>query len=91
MMPTATLEREELLQIVRDLPAEKLVDVLKFTKNILDEEEGGEPNEKTAAALRESADMKNLIGPFHSVDALMASLMADGDAWLSLLASSRSI
>jgi antitoxin component of RelBE/YafQ-DinJ toxin-antitoxin module len=41
--------------------------------------ESHEPNEETIAALRESADMRNLIGPFHNVEDLMASLLDKDD------------
>ena len=52
----------------------------KQVSDVISCPESHEPNEETVAALRESADMKNLIGPFHNVEDLMASLLADDDA-----------
>jgi hypothetical protein len=79
-MVTATLEREELLQVVRDLPDDKLANVLYFAKNVLNEDEGGEPNEETAKVLRESEAGLNMVGPFRNMNDFMTSLLADGDA-----------
>ncbi|MDR1741418.1 MAG: hypothetical protein LBR38_06180 [Synergistaceae bacterium] len=36
-----------------------------------------EPNAETVSALIESADMRSLIGPFHSAEDVIASLMSD--------------
>jgi hypothetical protein len=68
--------KEELLARVASLsPAE-----LSRVSDFIDALGGDEPNEETAAALRESADMRNLIGPFHTIEDLMASLMDEDDA-----------
>ena len=77
-MTTATLEREELVQIVRNLPDEKVRAVLGFVKDI--NKEGHIPNAETIRILRESEAGLNLAGPFKSVEELMTSLLSDDDA-----------
>ncbi|MDR1376617.1 MAG: hypothetical protein LBJ22_03820 [Synergistaceae bacterium] len=77
---TTTAEREELLQIVRDLPDEDLATVLYFTKDILDEDKDDEPNDETAKILRESEAGLNMVGPFHNMNDFMVSLLAGDDA-----------
>ena len=51
-----------------------------YVSEIIEDLEGHEPNEETIAALRESADMSNLIGPFNNMEDFMASLLSDDDA-----------
>jgi hypothetical protein len=83
-MPTALLEREELLQAVKEIPDDKLTAVLRAVRVILqideDEDEGDEPNEETAKILRESEAGLNMIGPFHNMNDFMTSLLSDDDA-----------
>jgi hypothetical protein len=71
---TITPKEELLTRVNRLSPAE-----LSRVSDFIDALGGDEPNEETAAALRESADMRNLIGPFHTVEDLMASLMDEDD------------
>ena len=52
----------------------------KIEAHEVSSDERHEPNEETAAALRESADMRNVIGPFNNMDDFMASLLSDDDA-----------
>ena len=77
-MATTTVEREELQQIIQNLPDEKIPAVLLLVRDFCDEDHV--PNEETTAALRESADRRNVIGPFHNVEDFMASLLSDDDA-----------
>ena len=77
-MPTTIVEREELQQIVQNLPDEKVSEVLMLVRDFCYEEHI--PNEETAASLRESADMRNLIGPFNNMEDFMASLLSGDDA-----------
>jgi hypothetical protein len=79
-MTTTTVERDELLQLVRDLPDEKLITVLNFARTIRGEDEEHEPNEETARILRESKAGINVVGPFHNMNDFMASLLTDDDA-----------
>ena len=74
-MATITVEREELQQIIQNLPDEKISAVLLLIRDFCDEEHI--PNEETATALRESADMRNLIGPFHNMEDFMTSLLSE--------------
>jgi hypothetical protein len=74
-MNTAITERDELEQAIRSLPDQQVRAVLEFVRD-LDEEEHV-PNAETAAALRESADIRNLIGPFHNAEDFITSLMSD--------------
>jgi hypothetical protein len=77
-MTTAILEREELLQIVRDLPDDKLKTILKFTKGILDE--GDEPNEETIKVLEDIEAGRNLLGPYPSLEAMFKDFGIDVDS-----------
>jgi hypothetical protein len=72
---TVTPKEALLARVNRLSPAE-----MTQVSNFIDSLDGDEPNEETAAALRESADMRNLIGPFHNVEDLMASLLDEDDA-----------
>ena len=76
-MTTTTVERDELCQLIQMLPDEKISEALLLIKDFIDEEHI--PNEETATALRESADMRNLIGPFNNMEDFMASLLSDED------------
>jgi hypothetical protein len=75
-----TAGREELAQIVRSLPDGKISLALGLLRVLSDDDEGDEPNEATARVLRESEEGINLIGPFKTIEELMASLMSDDDA-----------
>jgi hypothetical protein len=68
--------KEDLCRRILDLPIETAEHLSRY----LDDLEGHEPNEETIAALRESSDMRNLIGPFHNMEDFKASLLADDDA-----------
>ncbi|MDR3355062.1 MAG: hypothetical protein LBO21_08490 [Synergistaceae bacterium] len=76
MPTTQTATREDLFSRINRLSDNELARVVELVDSI----EGHEPNEETIAALRESADMQNLIGPFHNMEDFMASLLNDDDA-----------
>ena len=77
-MPTTTIEREELQQIVENLPDEKVSEALLLIRNFCDEEH--EPNEETIKVLKDSQERRNVIGPFHNMNDFMTSLLSDDDA-----------
>ncbi|MDR1979856.1 MAG: hypothetical protein LBQ42_14060 [Synergistaceae bacterium] len=77
-MTTTTIEREKLFEAIKTLPDDKVNFALSLINEL--QYEGDEPNEETAKALRESADMRNLIGPFHNMEDFMASLLSDDNA-----------
>jgi hypothetical protein len=76
-MPVAQLTaKEDLCRRILDLPLE----TVEWLSECLDDYEAHEPNEETIKAIKESMDPQNLIGPFHTVEALMESLLADDNA-----------
>jgi hypothetical protein len=79
-MTTATLEREELLQVVRDLPDDKLAYTLKLVRNILDENEGDTPNEETIKVLKDIEAGRNLLGPYPTLEAMFKDFGIDVDS-----------
>ena len=76
MTVAQTAERETLYHRILELPDEDF----GLVKQYVDDLEAHEPNEETIAAIKESHDPANRIGPFHSVEDLMASLLANDDA-----------
>jgi hypothetical protein len=76
MTTMQTVEKESICRKIYRLSDGEAAQVATF----IDSLEGDEPNEKTVAALRESADMRNLIGPFHNMEDFKASLLANDDA-----------
>lgn len=77
MTQTRTVTREDIYRRLQDLPDEKLPEVIAFIDSL---EEGHEPNEETIRVLQDVEAGRNMIGPFHNIEDLMASLLADDDA-----------
>jgi hypothetical protein len=68
--------KEDLCRRIMELPDDDAEQVLDFVRDF----EAHEPNEETVRVIKESMNPKNLIGPFHTVEALMESLLADDNA-----------
>ena len=81
-MTVAQIEaREDFCRRILELPDEGFLHVKQYFDDMLPHLMSSHiPNEETAAALRESADMRNLIGPFNNVEDFMKSLLSDDDA-----------
>ena len=81
MTAAQTAERETLYRRILELPESKFCRVVEFVDTIQDDgydpDAAHEPNEETARVLRDSEAGLNLVGPFHSVEALMTSLLSD--------------
>jgi hypothetical protein len=80
MITTATQERDELFHVVRNLPGEKLTVVLNFAKNILNEDEGDEPNEETIKVLEDIEAGRNLLKPYPTLEAMFKDFNIDVDS-----------
>jgi hypothetical protein len=68
--------KEDLCRRILESP----VETAEWLSQRLDDFEAHEPNEETIRALKESLDSATLIGPFHTVEDLLVSLISDDDA-----------
>jgi predicted nucleic acid-binding Zn-ribbon protein len=78
VMTTTTIEREELVQIVRNLPDDKVKSVLNLIQELQDE--GHEPNEETIKILEDSEAGRNLLGPYDTLDDMFKDFGINVDA-----------
>ena len=78
-MSTAVLEteREELAQMVRDLPDDKVIAALGFVRNLCDD--GRMPNAETIKILKDSEAGRNLLGPYHNPEEMFRDFGIDVD------------
>jgi hypothetical protein len=79
-MTATALEREELLQIVRNLSDDKLAAILKFAKDVLAADKSDEPNEETIKVLEDIEAGRNLLGPYLSLEAMFEDFGIDVDS-----------
>jgi len=77
-MTTTTVEREELHQIIQNMPNEKISEALSLIRDFCDEEHV--PNEETIKILKDSLAGRNVAGPFHNMNDFMTSLLSDDNA-----------
>ena len=76
-MTKAALEREELVNIVRNLPDDKVKVVLGFMRDFDDDDHM--PNAETIKVLKDSEAGRNLLGPYHSVEEMIRDFGIDVD------------
>ena len=77
-MPTITIEREELQQIVENLPDEKVSEALLLIRDFCDE--GHEPNEETAAVLADSEAGCNMSRIYDDIEEMLSDLLKNDNA-----------